>query len=86
MTNTVCVATITAYAIKAELGGGFRGKYVGKRFDGSIDKVKSDVLPTMSAARHFAKEVGYKRHPSASVAVIGRSSPNYYCANLWVRG
>lgn len=85
--NSICVATIRAYEIKAELGGGFRGVYrsAASPVDGSIEEIKSEVLPTIEAARYFAKNAGYEKHPGATVAVIGRSSGIQYRANLWVR-
>lgn len=46
------LAIATAYAIKDELGGGFRAAAKDKR-SGVV--VKSDVLPTMTAARHQAR-------------------------------
>lgn len=77
--KTTCVATIRAYEIKAELGGGFRGVYAPV----SGEAVKSDVLPSMDAARFFAQNAGFERHPNASRAVIGRSGGSNYRANLW---
>lgn len=79
--NVYHVATIAAYPIKAELGGGFRGVYKvigGERF-------ASEVMATLEEARFWAQNEAYNRHadqPGYSLAALRRRGE--YQANVWV--
>lgn len=78
--NVYHFATIAAYPIKAELGGGFRGVYKivgGERF-------ASDVLPTLEAARFWAQNEAYVRHNEQGYSLAALRRKGEYQANVWV--
>lgn len=80
--NVAHIATIAAYPIKDELGGGFRGVYLHRE---TKNRIASDVLPTLEAARFWAKTEAWNRHsaePGYSVAALRRRGE--YQANVWV--
>jgi hypothetical protein len=79
MTNQVVhVATIAAYPIKDELGGGFRGVYkpVG------AERVPSERFETLEAAKFWAKNEAWKLHPSCRYAALKLRGE--YRANIWI--
>lgn len=81
MPGTAHVATIAAYPIKDELGGGFRGvfKRVGE------DRIPSDRFDTLEEAKFWAKSQAweaYSNEPGYAVAALKKRGE--YQANIWV--
>lgn len=80
--NTAHVATIAAYPIKETLGGGFRGVMVVSE---TKERVASDRLDTLEAARYWAKKAAWDRygdHDGYALAALRRTGE--YQANVWV--
>lgn len=79
--NVYHIATIAAYPIKAELGGGFRGVY--KPIGG--ERVASEVLATLEEARFWAQNEAYSRHAEhAGYSLAALRRKDEYQANVWV--
>lgn len=79
MTNAVAhIATVAAYPIKEELGGGFRGVY---KAVGS-ERVPSDRFDTLEEAKFWAKSEAWKLHEGCRFAPLNRRGE--YQANVWV--
>ena len=79
--NVAHVATIAAYPIKDELGGGYRGVYkaVGE------PRIASPRFDTLDQARHWAKLEAWNRHhdePRYSLAALRRHGE--YQASVWI--
>lgn len=75
------VATIKVYAIKDELGGGFRAVY---RNHETEERVESDVFTTMAEGRFWAKTQAHNRHTSEGYKFgYGRPSKTLYRVNIW---
>lgn len=73
-------ATICAYPIKDELGGGFRGVY----FDRATkERFASDVYFDLEAARHWAKMEAHKRHEAQGYNLAPLNRRGEYQANVW---
>lgn len=88
MTNvsgTVHVATIFAYTIKADHGGGFRGVFYNRA---TKARVSSERMDTLAAAKRFAKTEAHnfaeKLNIGYSLAAVRKPAGEYY-ANVWVR-
>jgi hypothetical protein len=79
MSNAVAhIATIAAYPIKDELGGGYRGVY--KAVD--MPRVPSDRFATLEEAKFWAKNKAWELHPNCRYAALNRKGE--YQANVWV--
>jgi len=79
MSNAVVhVATIAAYPIKDELGGGFRGVY--KPVGG--ERVPSERFETLEEAKFWAKNEAWKLHTGCRYAPLNRRGE--YLANIWI--
>jgi hypothetical protein len=78
MPNVAHIATIAAYPIKEELGGGFRGvfKNVGE------DRVPSDRFDTLEEAKFWAQDRAWKAYNCCSFAPYKLKGE--YKANVWV--
>lgn len=79
MPNVAHIATIAAYPIKEELGGGFRGvfKKVGE------ERVCSDRCETLEEAKFWAKSQAHEAYaPAYSLAPLHKRGE--YQANIWV--
>lgn len=81
MTYTAHIATIAAFERKAELGGGFRGVYFNLV---TKERVESEVLPTLEAARYFAKAEAHRRHTAENYSLAPYRRRGEYKANVWV--
>lgn len=81
MTQVAHIATINAYPIKSELGGGFRGVIFNR-----VTKARraSDRCDTLEAARFWAQTEAHKEFEAAgyNLAPVRRSGEYY--ANVWV--
>jgi hypothetical protein len=74
------ILTATAFERKVELGGGFRGIVLDRR---TKARHESDVLPTLDAARHWARvKVAAIMGDSAWLPGYGYK-PNWQM-NVWV--
>lgn len=78
--NIEHVATIAGYPIKDELGGGFRGVYLNRV---TRNRIQSDVLSTLSAAKFWAQTEAHRHHEIQNIAQLNRRGE--YQANIWVR-
>lgn len=80
----VChVATIEAYPIKEEFGGGFRGVYYCRE---SKTRKRSDRLDSLAAARFWAQSEAHKIHAGqAGFSIAALRLKSGYRANVWVR-
>ena len=81
MPCTAHVATIAAYPIKDELGGGFRGvfKKVGE------ERVPSDRFDTLEAAKHWAQRQAWDAYGKADgYALAPLRRRGEYQANVWI--
>ena len=78
MTNVAHIATIAAYPIKEELGGGFRGvfKNVGE------DRVPSDRFDTLEEAKFWAQNKAWELYNGCRFAPLNKKGE--YQANVWV--
>lgn len=79
MPNVAHVATIAAYPIKDELGGGFRGvfKKVGE------ERRPSERFDTLEEAKYWAKVQAHEAYaPGYSLAPVRLKGE--YRANVWV--
>ena len=76
--NICHTATIAAYPIKDELGGGFRGVYkaIGQ------DRIASDRFDTLEQAKFWAKKMAGQLHAGCRLAAYRRKGE--YKANVWV--
>lgn len=82
MPCTAHIATITAYPIKAELGGGFRGVFFVRE---TKARTASDRFDTLEQARHWAKSQAWNAYSTlAGYAVAAVRKPGEYYANIWV--
>lgn len=81
--NTYHVATITAYQIKAELGGGFRGVIFNRE---TKERRQSDRLDTIEAAKFWAKSEAHKAYEPDGYSLAPIYRKGEYYANVWVRG
>lgn len=80
MTDQVAhIATIAAYPIKDELGGGFRGvfKPIGE------ERVPSDRFDTLEQAKFWAKDKAWKANEGCRFAPLNKARGEYW-ANVWV--
>lgn len=79
MANQVAhIATIAAYPIKDERGGGFRGvfKVVGEEI------ILSDRFDTLEAAKFWAQDKAWKAYKGCRFASLNKRGE--YQANVWV--
>jgi len=72
--------TLEAYERKEELGGGWRAVVHNHMTKISV---KSPVLPTKEAARHWAKEAAHKEMNGAPYTLAHMYGKNYK-SNLWI--
>jgi hypothetical protein len=79
MKMNIChAATIAAYPIKEELGGGFRGAYKAIGYE----RVASDRFDTLEQAKLWAQKMACELHAGARLAAYRRKGE--YKANVWV--
>lgn len=74
-------ATLRAYEIKEELGGGFRGMVTDHK---TKTTYKSEVLPTLDAARYWAKAKGDEIADGAFYQLAPLRRRGAYLSNLWM--
>lgn len=77
--GVVHIATIAAYPIKEELGGGFRGVY---KAVGAERVPSPEAFPTLEAAKFWAQSYAYRLHDGCRFAPLRRKGE--YQANVWV--
>lgn len=78
MANVAHIATIAAYPIKEELGGGFRGvfKKIGE------DREPSERFETLERAKFWAQDKAWKLYTGCRFAPLNKKGE--YQANVWV--
>lgn len=80
MTTAVAhVATIAAYPIKDELGGGFRGAY---RAVGGARHPSPEAFETLEQAKFWAKSYAWRLHEGCTYAPT--KTRGEYQANVWL--
>ena len=79
MANVAHIATIAAYPIKDELGGGFRGVYLNRE---TRERIQSDQLATLDEAKFWAKNAAWNKHEGCRYASLNKRGE--YQANVWV--
>lgn len=80
MPNVAHVATIAAYPIKDELGGGFRGvfKKVGE------ERRPSDRFDTLEEAKFWAKSQAHDAYAAGGYSLATYKLKGEFKANVWV--
>ncbi len=76
------IATITAYPIKAELGGGFRGVLFVRA---TKERRASDRFDTLEQARYWAKVQAHAAYDEIGYSLAPIRRRGEYLANVWVR-
>lgn len=80
--NTHHVATIAAYPIKAELGGGFRGVFFNRE---TKERKQSDRCDTLEQATYWAKAAAHEAYKADGYSLAPLRRKGEYQANVWVR-
>jgi hypothetical protein len=75
------IATLLAYPIKSELGGGFRGVYF---IRSTKERKTSDRFETLEEARHWAKVQAHEAYDEIGYALAPVTRRGEYLANVWV--
>lgn len=75
------IATIAAYPIKAELGGGFRGVML---VHANKERVASDRCETFEQARYWAQKQADDRFSEIGYSLAALRRRGEYQANVWV--
>lgn len=76
------IATIAAYPIKDELGGGFRGVILFKAT--KVRKTSDEVFPTLEAARYWAKVQADEAYSEVGYSLAALRKCGEYQANVWI--
>jgi hypothetical protein len=74
-------ATLQAYPIKEELGGGYRGVVFIRP---KSERLASDVLPSLDAARNWAKIKAHEVMGGKFYRLAPLRRSGSYQSNLWV--
>lgn len=74
------IATLAAYPIKEELGGGYRGVML---VHGS-KRVASDRCDTLEQARYWAKAQAHAAYDEIGYTIAPMRCRGEYKANVWV--
>lgn len=75
------IATITAYPIKDELGGGFRGVIINHE---TKERRASDRCETLESARYWAQVQAHSAYDAAGYSLAPLRRRGEYQANVWV--
>lgn len=82
MEHAAHIATLTAYPIKAELGGGYRGVFYVRA---TKDRRASDRFETLEEARHWCKVQAHEAYDERGYNLAPMRVKGEYLANVWVR-
>ena len=75
------IATITAYPIKEENGGGFRGVFF---LRSTKERRASDRFDTLEAAKYWAQMQAHEAYDEIGYALAPIRRKGEYLANVWV--
>lgn len=75
------IATLAAYPIKTELGGGFRGVILNHA---TKVRSQSDRLDTLEAARYWAQMQAHNAYDDVGYSIAPLRRRGEYQANVWV--
>lgn len=78
--STVHIATLAAYPIKDELGGGFRGVFY---IRATKDRRASDRFDTIEQARCWAQTQAHEAYDAVGYSVAPVRKSGEYQANVW---
>lgn len=81
MTQVAHIATIAAYPIKDELGGGFRGVFF---LRATKERRVSDRFDTLDQARYWAKLQAHEAYSADGYSLAPLRKRGEYQANVWV--
>jgi hypothetical protein len=85
MPGTFHIATIAAYPIKDELGGGFRGvMLINATADTPKDRRASDRFDTLEDATFWAKSQAHTAYAAQGYSLAALRRKGEYQANVWV--
>lgn len=79
MTNVTHIATIAAYPVKDELGGGYRGVMLVRE---TKARTASDRFDTLEEAKSWAKTKAWEAFNGCTFAALRKRGE--YQANVWV--
>jgi len=82
MTNAVThIATIAAYPVKDEMGGGYRGVFFHRV---TKERRASDRFDTIEEASYWAKMQAHEAYDAAGYSLAPLRKRGEYQANVWV--
>lgn len=81
MTQVAHIATIAAYPIKDELGGGFRGVFFVRE---TKERRASDRFDTIEQATYWAKVQAHEAYDAEGYSLAPLRKRGEYQANVWV--
>jgi hypothetical protein len=81
-TMSIHIATLSAYPIKEELGGGFRGVFFVRA---TKERFASEVMPTLEAAKYWTKCKAHEAYAARGYTLAYLRMPRgKYQSNVWV--